>query len=85
MVPPLSTLSLALCHEALEGGVNHKMVTIILQKETSPLDCYAINSLPHKSFCFCSPIRNIWSQQLATSNWKPLETSYENYIMKISI
>ena len=38
-VPPLSALSLALCHEALEGGGNHKMVTITSQKETSPLDC----------------------------------------------
>ena len=26
MVPPLSALSLALCHEALEGGGNHKMI-----------------------------------------------------------
>ena len=25
MVPPVSALSLALCHEALEGGGNHKM------------------------------------------------------------
>ena len=37
MVPPFSVLSLALCHEALEGGGNHKMKTIISQKETSPL------------------------------------------------
>ena len=37
MVPPLSALSLALCHEALEGGGNHKMETSISQKETSPL------------------------------------------------
>ena len=28
------------------------------QKETSPLDCEAINSLPHKSFRFCSPTLN---------------------------
>ena len=37
MVPPLSVLSLALYHEALEGGGSHKMKTIISQKETSPL------------------------------------------------
>ena len=37
MVPPLSALSLALCHEALEGGGSHKMKTIISQKETSPM------------------------------------------------
>ena len=43
---------------------NWHMVTIIRkpasQKETSPLDCCAINSLPHKSFRFCSPMRNEW-------------------------
>ena len=27
MVPPLSALYLALCHEALEGGGNHLMET----------------------------------------------------------
>ena len=27
MVPPLSALSLALCHEALEGGGYHQMET----------------------------------------------------------
>ena len=27
MAPPLSALSLALCHEALEGGGNHKTET----------------------------------------------------------
>ena len=37
MAPPLSALSLALCHEALEGGGNHKTETIISQKETSPM------------------------------------------------
>ena len=30
MVPPLSALSLALCHEALEGCGNHKMETFFL-------------------------------------------------------
>ena len=60
MVPQLSALSLALCHEALEGGGNHFMVTIILQKETSPLAHFVHNSLPHKSFRFCSPMLNRW-------------------------
>ena len=32
MVPPLFALSLALCHEALEGGVNHKMETSIAKR-----------------------------------------------------
>ena len=32
MVPPLSALSLALCHEALEGGGNHKMDTSIAKR-----------------------------------------------------
>ena len=32
MVPPLSALSLALCHEALEGGGNHKMETSIAKR-----------------------------------------------------
>ena len=31
MVPPLSALSLALYHEALEGGGNHKMETSIAE------------------------------------------------------
>ena len=36
MVPPLSALSLALCHEALEGGGNHKMGTIKYAKRNFP-------------------------------------------------
>ena len=44
MVPPLSALSFALCHDALEGGGNHKMVTIISQKETSPLAHFVHNA-----------------------------------------
>ena len=32
MVPPLSAFSLALCHEALEGGGNHKMETSIAKR-----------------------------------------------------
>ena len=32
MVPPLSALSLALCHETLEGGGNHKMDTSIAKR-----------------------------------------------------
>ena len=63
MVPPLSALSLALCHEALEGGGNHKTETIISQKETSPLAHFVRNSLPHKSFRFCSPMLG-WFQLL---------------------
>ena len=108
MVPLLSALSLALCHEALEGCGNHKMETSIAkrnfpscslrsqftasqklpllfpnakhmesatgtiksQKETSPLAHFVRNSLPHKSFRFCSPMRNIWNQQLEPSNRK---------------
>ena len=34
MVPPLSALSLALCHEALEGGGNHKMESIAIHMVT---------------------------------------------------
>ena len=49
MVPPLSTLSLALYHEALEGGGSHKMKTIISQKETSPLD----NQNAFSGGCIC--------------------------------
>ena len=60
MVPPLSALSLALYHEVLEVGGNHKMGTIKSQKETSPLAHFARNSLPHKSFRFCSPMPNRW-------------------------
>ena len=44
----------------------HKMETIISQKETSPLAHLVRNSLPHKSFHFCSPMRNIWNQQMGT-------------------
>ena len=36
MVPPLSALSLALCHEVLEGGGNHKMETIKYAKRNFP-------------------------------------------------
>ena len=61
MVPPLSALSLALYHEALEGGGNDKMETIKSQKETSPLAHFVRNSLPHKSFRFCSPMLE-WNQ-----------------------
>ena len=71
MVPQLSALSLALCHEALEGGGNHKMVTIISQKETSPLAHFVRNSLPHKSFRFCSPMRKQRNQQMGTNKWEP--------------
>ena len=49
MVPPLSALSLALYHEALEGGGSHKMKTIISQKETSPLD----NQNAFSGGCIC--------------------------------
>ena len=102
MVPQLSALSLALCHEALEGGGNHKMETSIAKrnfpscslrsqftasqklpllfpnakhmesatgtskwepanrkKKLPLLIAKAINSLPHKSFRFCSPMLNI--------------------------
>ena len=34
--------------------------TIKSQKETSPLAHFARNSLPHKSFRFCSPMLNKW-------------------------
>ena len=37
-------------------GCDHKMKTIISQKETSPLAHFVRNSLPHKSFRFCSPM-----------------------------
>ena len=51
------------------------MGTIKSQKETSPLAHFVRNSLPHKSFRFCSPMRNIWNQQLEpaneTSKWEP--------------
>ena len=60
MVPPLSELSLALCHEALQGGGNQETETIKSQKETSPLAHFVRNSLPHKSFHFCSPMQNKW-------------------------
>ena len=38
------------------------------QKETSPLAHFVRNSLPHKSFRFCSPMQNIWNQQLEPAN-----------------
>ena len=37
MVPPLSALSLALCHEALEGGGYQQMGTIKYAKKSLPL------------------------------------------------
>ena len=77
MVPPLSALSLALYHEALEGGGNHKMGTIKSQKETSPLAHFVRNSLPHKSFRFCSPMQKhmepaTGNQQMGTIKWEPV-------------
>ena len=42
--------------------------TIKSQKETSPLAHFVRNSLPHKSFRFCSPMLNIWNQQLEPAN-----------------
>ena len=36
MVPPLSALSLALCHETLQGVGNHKMGTIKSQNRWKP-------------------------------------------------
>ena len=33
MVPQISSLSLALCHEVLEGGGNHKMKTSIAKRD----------------------------------------------------
>ena len=111
MVPLLSALSLALCHEALEGCGNHKMETSIAkrnfpscplrsqftasqkllllfpnakhmesatgtiksQKETSPLAHFVRNSLPHKSFCFCSPMRNRWKPYHRKSRHEPFQ------------
>ena len=46
MVPPLSALSLALCHEALEGGGNQQ-----IRKKKLPL-LLVRNSLPHKATAF---------------------------------
>ena len=68
MVPPLS---LALYHEALEGGGSHKMKTIISQKETSPLAHFVRNSLRHKSFRFCSPMQNRWKPGHETTHCLP--------------
>ena len=55
MVPPLSSLSLALCHEALEGGGNHKMETSIAKKKLPLLlTSFTIHCLT-KSFRFLFP------------------------------
>ena len=82
MVPLLSALSLALCHEALEGGGNQQMGTIISQKETSPLAHFVCNSLPHKSHRFCSPMRNNGAIKMEPSNTQketsPLAHSVRN-------
>ena len=48
MVPPLSALSLALCHEALEGGGNHKMETI--RSKNHKLGSYEINKVSLSCF-----------------------------------
>ena len=72
MVPQLSALSLALCHEVLEGGGYQQMGTIISQKETSPLAHSVRNSLPHKSHRFCSPMRKKWSQYKETIFWETI-------------
>ena len=49
MVPLLSTLSLALCHEVLEGGGNHKIETSIAKKLPLLLTSFAIHCLTKAS------------------------------------
>ena len=41
------------------------------KKKLRLLIAKAINSLPHKSFHFCSPMRNIWLYSYETIRWKP--------------
>ena len=88
MVPPLSALSLALYHEALEGGGNHKMETSIANwQETVETSKWEPSNrkkkLPllltlfaihclTKASAFVPQCKNIWSQQLETSKWEPV-------------
>ena len=50
MVPQLSVLSLALCHEALEGGGNHKTENQHHKKETYG-DYRMETSIAKRNFC----------------------------------
>ena len=71
MVPQLSALSLALCHEVLEGGGYQQMETIKSQKETSPLAHFVHDSLPHKSTAFvpqCEIMEPYTGKQLLLSH-----------------
>ena len=48
----------------------------ISQKETSPLAHFVRNSLPHKSFRFCSPMRSSGNRVLVKMVWYPQVVYY---------
>ena len=84
MVPQLSVLSLALCHEALEGGGNHKTETSITkkklmetigwkpasQKETSPFGHFSGQFTASQKLPLLVPNVKLWSHEIETSMWK---------------
>ena len=75
MVPLLSALYLTRGSHAKFRKLKTMHWKPASQKETSPLAHFVRNSLPHKSFRFCSPML-LWkprseNQDLETKIWKP--------------
>ena len=67
MVPQLSVLSLALCHEALEGGGNHKTETSITKKKL--METIGWKPASQKE---TSPVKNHQhGSSYETIRWKP--------------
>ena len=56
---------------------NQQMETIKSQKETSPLAHFVCNSLPHKSFRFCSPMQKHMESATGTSKWEPANGNHQ--------
>ena len=75
MVSPLSALSLALCHEALEGGGNHKMVTSIA-KRNFPSCSLRSQFTASQKLPLLFPNAKHMESATGTSKWEPAnETS----------
>ena len=61
--------------EAVTG--NQQMGTIKSQKETSPLAHFVHNSLPHKSFRFCSPMQKHMEPATGNQQMKPANGNHQ--------
>ena len=66
MVPMLSALSLALCHEVLEGGGYQQMGTIKYAKRNFPSCSLRSQFTASQKRRFCSPIRKHRNHKIGT-------------------